>query len=221
LRKDMPKDLVVFARMSHGPGGHGTSAPAHATPGASPSAASDPHAGHRVSPDQPDGTTPVVSPVPIRMTSALNSHPYVSAIAMDRARAISTSAANEVVVLVAHGPVPDDDNVRWLKELAVIAGQVKASAPYAAVEYLTVRDDAPKPVRDAAAAQLRSVVERHDAEKRRVLIVPILLSFGGIEHGLRTRLEGLPYTMADRGLMPDPRIEAWIRAMVAGATSTK
>ena len=50
-----------------------------------------------------------------------------------------------------------------------------------------------------------------------MLIVPILLSFGGIEQGVRARLEGLPYTMADRGLMPDPRIEQWIRAMAASS----
>ena len=36
----------------------------------------------------------------------------------------------------------------------------------------------------------------------------------------RARLEGLPYTMADRGLMPDPRIEQWIRAMAASSPAT-
>lgn len=213
LRTDQPRELALFARMSHGPQGHGAAAAAPATP----AAGHDAHAGHHTPAAAVDGTTPVVSPVPIRMTAALNSHPYVRAIAVDRARSISTAPASEVVVLVAHGPVPDDDNARWLKELGVIADGIKAAAPYAAVEYLTVRDDAPKPLRDAAAAELRSVVERHSAQGRRVLIVPILLSFGGIEQGVRARLEGLPYTMADRGLMPDPRIEQWIRAMAASS----
>lgn len=218
LRKDMPKDLALFARMSHGPGGHGASAPAAPAASAAAKGAADPHAGHTMPADHADGTKPVVSPVPIRMTSALNSHPYVSAIAIDRARAISTAPVSEAVILVAHGPVPDDDNARWLHELGIIAGEVQKSAPYAAVDYLTVRDDAPKPIRDAAAAELRGVVERHTKSGHKVLIVPILLSFGGIEQGLRVRLEGLPYTMADRGLMPDPRIEQWVRA-VAGVGS--
>lgn len=79
----------------------------------------------------------------------------------------------------------------------------------------------PKPIRDAAAAELRGVVERHTKRGHKVLIVPILLSFGGIEQGLRVRLDGLSYTMADRGLMPDARLEAWVRAMAADASSSR
>ncbi len=216
LRKDMPPDLHVFARMSHGAHGHG--APAAAQGSAAPPPA-DQHAGHApaAASIHVDGTTPVVSPVPISMTPALNSHPQVVAIAVDRARAISSRPPDEAVVLVAHGPVPDEDNARWLRALQVVATGVQASAPYAGVDYLTVRDDAPKPVRDAAAAELRGVVERHTAQGRRVLIVPMLLSFGGIEQGLRTRLDGLSFTMADRGLMPDERILAWVREMASVA----
>ena len=94
---------------------------------------------------------------------------------------------------------------------------MKTTVPFDAVEYLTVRDDAPKPIRDKATAELRGLVERHVASGHRLLIVPVLLSFGGIEQGLRTRLDGLTYAMADRGLMPDERIERWVRAMAAEA----
>jgi hypothetical protein len=57
---------------------------------------------------------------------------------------------------------------------------------------------------------LRGLVERETAAGRHVLVVPHLLAFGGIEAGLRKRLEGLTYTMSDRGLTPDPRIARWI-----------
>lgn len=221
LRTEMPEDLHVFARMSHGPHGHGAPASSTSTPATATAHAAHAPAGSRAgheparAGERVDGTQPVVSPVPIRMTPALNSHPYVSAIAADRARVISETPTNEVVVLVAHGPVRDDDNARWLRELEFVAARVKAAAPYAAVEYLTVRDDAPKPIRDAAAAELRGVVERHAGLGRRVLIVPMLLSFGGIEQGLRTRLDGLSYAMPDQGLMPDERILAWVREMAS------
>jgi len=46
-----------------------------------------------------------------------------------------------------------------------------------------------------------------------VLIVPLLISFGGIEKGLRERLNGLSYTLADAALMPDDRMAAWVLAM--------
>ncbi|HEY8550814.1 MAG TPA: CbiX/SirB N-terminal domain-containing protein [Vicinamibacterales bacterium] len=202
LRKDMPEDLLKFARMSHGHGGHGAGGHGSAH-GAAASA---------------DGTTPISVPVPVRMTPALNRHPLVADILSTRARAISTDPAREAVILVAHGPVRDEENERWLADMRVLAEWVAASAPFASVDALTVRDDAPKPVRDAASAELRALVEKRAGEGRRVLIVPLLMSFGGIEQGIRARLEGLDYTMAPQGLMPDDRIATWVREMVAGAT---
>jgi hypothetical protein len=46
-----------------------------------------------------------------------------------------------------------------------------------------------------------------------VLIVPLLISFGGIEKGLRERLNGLAYTLAESALMPDDRMAAWVLTM--------
>jgi hypothetical protein len=42
----------------------------------------------------------------------------------------------------------------------------------------------------------------------------VLLSYGGIEAGIRDRLDGLPYVMADRALAPDPRLAAWVLDVV-------
>ena len=41
------------------------------------------------------------------------------------------------------------------------------------------------------------------------------MSFGGIEQGLRKRLEGLDYTMTSQGLMPDGRVVEWVLQVVA------
>jgi sirohydrochlorin ferrochelatase len=187
LRAEAPPDLAAFAKMNHG---HG-----HAGPTSVPV----------------DGTRPIVSTVPIRMTRALDSHPLVASILVDRARAISTDPAREAVILVAHGPVSDAENQKWLAELATLGKAVGASAPYAAIDYLTVRDDAPAPIRNAATAELRNLVEKHRAAGSRVLIVPVLLSFGGIEQGIRKRLDGLEYVMAPQAIMPDDRLAEWIR----------
>ena len=188
LREDAPPDLAKFAKMSHG--SHGESA--------------DPHAAHV------DPTSPVKTAAKIRMTDAFNRHQIIAAIAADRAKAISTSPASEAVILVAHGPVPEDDNNKWLADMAILAERVKASAPYASVDYMTVRDDAGPAIREAATKELRGKVEAQRAQGRRVLIVPHLMSFGGIEQGLRKRLEGLEYTMTGQGLMPDDRIVDWV-----------
>ena len=96
--------------------------------------------------------------------------------------------------------------------MKVLAEQVRAAAPFASVDYMTVRDDAGAVMREAATKDLRDRVEQQVAAGRTVLIVPHLMSFGGIEQGLRKRLEGLSYLMTAQALMPDERIVEWVRA---------
>jgi sirohydrochlorin cobaltochelatase len=207
-RKDAPKELAIFAKMdhsAHGNGGHGAAATGTA-------GGHDGHAGHAV----PDPTSPIETPLPIRMTRALNDHPIVAEILADRARSVSTDPATEAVVIVAHGPVADEENQRWLADMKSLAERVSEAGRFAKVDYLTLRDDAPKPVRDAATAELRQVVSGHIDAGRRVLIVPLLVSFGGIEKGLRERLEGLAYTMPSAALVPDDRIVSWVLEMANG-----
>ena len=189
LRPDPPKDLAIFAKMNH----------------ASHGAAGD-HGAHAAE----DPASPIKSVVPIRMTSAFNRHALIGAILADRARSISTAPVSEAVIVVAHGPVPEDDNRRWLEDMSVLAEQVRKAAPFAAVDYMTVRDDAGPAIRDAATQELRAKVEAHRAAGRRVLIVPHLMSFGGIEKGLRKRLEELEYTMTTQGVLPDDRVVEWV-----------
>src|SRR5262245_56164892 len=193
-RAEAPPALKIFARMSHG---QGAAAPAH---------------GEHDAAAQPveDGTRPVQSPVPIRMTAALNRHPIVADILESRAKSISRDPAQEVAIIVAHGPVSDAENALWLADMRVLAEKVGQAIPFRRVDFLTVRDDAPPPVRAQAAADFRQAVVRATNEGTRVLIVPLLLSYGGIEAGIRTRLEGLDYVMAAQGLMPDDRIGTWV-----------
>jgi sirohydrochlorin ferrochelatase len=159
VRREMPGDLRVFAKMNHG--AHG----AHAAAG---------HEENDTAVTAVDNTRPVTSPVPIRMTEALNRHRLVGEILVDRAREVSSSPEKEAVIIVAHGPVPEDDNKRWLADM--------------------------------------QLVEKESNLGRRVLIVPLLLSYGGIEKGIRQRLEGLNYVMASRALMPDERLLEWVRS---------
>jgi sirohydrochlorin ferrochelatase len=190
LRKEMPADLKIFATMSHGAAGE--------------------HSGHGGPAE--DGTKPVALRVPVRMSAALNAHPVVADILRSRTSAISRRPANEAVILVAHGPNDDQANERWLADLRITGARLKSDG-YASVDAMTVRDDAPKAVRDAATAELRALVKRRAAGGTRVLIVPALLSFGGIEAGIRKRLEGLDYEMTTAALAPDGRLVTWVLQM--------
>lgn len=198
LRQEAPPDLAIFARMKHG---HGVSS-------------------HAVIDASFDPTTPIKSPVPIRMTSALDRHPLVAEILLARASKISQEPKSEVVVIVAHGPVPDDDSAKWLADMQSLAERMRAASSFRRIEYLTVRDDAPEEVRAKATAELRKVVEMATGEGSRVLVVPLLLSYGGIELGIKKRLEGLSYTMSPQGLLPDERLAEWVLLAVHGKSGS-
>jgi hypothetical protein len=99
------------------------------------------------------------------MMPALNRHPLVGTMLADRARSISKTPASEAVILVAHGPVPDEDNRRWLDDMAVLAEQVQATAPFASVDsspYVTMRA-AVRGRHDGVASE----VEKHRAAGRK------------------------------------------------------
>jgi sirohydrochlorin ferrochelatase len=189
LRQEAPPDLAIFARMDHAHGG----------------------GSHVVQDASFDPTTPIKSPVPIRMTSALDRHPLVAEILLARANSISQEPKREVVMIVAHGPVANEDNTKWLADMQSLADRMSGASSFRRIEYLTVRDDALEEVRAQATAELRKVVERATSEGNRVLVVPLLLSYGGIELGIKKRLEGLNYTMSPQGLLPDARLVEWVR----------
>ena len=194
-----PPELEIYAKMSH-------------TPPAPSAAAAPEHAAH--ADDQvAQAKVPVTASVPIRMTSALNDHPVVADILASRARSISRNPGSEAVIVVAHGPSRDEENQRWLTDMASLAARIGRTEPYGSIDYLTLRDDAPKPIRDQATAELRAIVTKRLNEGKSVLIVPLLVSFGGIERGLRERLDGLPYTMPDAALVPDQRLVSWVLAV--------
>jgi sirohydrochlorin ferrochelatase len=191
-RQEAPPALAIFAKMDHSHSSHG-SASMEASP---------------------DGTKPVKSPVPLHLTSALDRDPLVAEILITRAASISREPAREVVILVAHGPTSDENNAKWLADMKALADLMRPKTEYKRIEYLTVRDDAPEPIRANAAAELRARVETATGAGDKVLIVPLLLSYGGIEQGIKKRLEGLDYTITDRALLPDERLALWVKNSV-------
>ena len=162
-----------------------------------------------------DRTTPVETTVPIAVMSALDSHALVAEILISRAVDVSRTPEEEIVVLVAHGPSSAEDNDLWLANMDILAERMGPRTSFSRIACLTVRDDAPDPVRSRATAELRAVVEGAVQEGESVLVVPLLLSYGGIEAGIRRRLEGLPYRMAEQALLPDERLSQWVLMQAA------
>ena len=187
-RDDAPPQLEAFARMG-----------ARRSAAGSAGDAADFHP-----------TTPLETTVPISVTTALDSHALVAEVLLSRAEDVSRTQEEEVVVVVAHGPSSAEDNALWLENMDILIERMRPRTRFSRIECLTVRDDASDPIRDQATAELRAVVEGAVEEGKSVLIVPLLLSYGGIETGIRRRLEGLPYRMADQALLPDERLSEWV-----------
>ena len=186
-RDEAPPQLEAFARMG--------ARRAAAAPGGDPGF---------------DWTTPIEAAVPISVATALDGHALVAEILLSRALDLSRQPDEEVVVVVAHGPTSDEDNDLWLGNMNTLVERIRPRTRFSRIECLTVRDDASDPVREQATAELRAVVEGAVEEGKSVLIVPLLLSYGGIEVGIRRRLEGLPYSMASQALLPDERLSEWV-----------
>jgi len=140
--------------------------------------------------------------------SALNDHLFLSQVIAERAKSISENPSIEDLILVAHGPNGDEDDVLWMNDLAIHAGRITDS--FYKIHRVTLRDDAPEEIRNAKTKELQAIVKKSIEEKRRPLILPVLLAPGGIEEGLKERLLGLDYTISPKMLAPDPHLIEWI-----------
>jgi hypothetical protein len=63
---------------------------------------------------------------------------------------------------------------------------------------------------------MRRVLERQVAMGRRILVVPVLTSYGGTESAIEEQLQGFAHDVAKSALMPDDRLVEWIVSRAGG-----
>jgi hypothetical protein len=152
------------------------------------------------------------------MTEALNDHPIVADTLMTRIELLSRDPASEVVIVVAHGPVADDANAKWLTDMSSIVNFMKTLRSYHRIDFMTVRDDAPEPIRSAATVELCAKVEQATRSGKRVIVAPLLIAYGG-----RARHPETPgrarVRMPMEGLLPDVRLAEWARTVASANAS--
>lgn len=146
-----------------------------------------------------------------RFAGAMDAHPLISEILLERALAVTGDPAATSVILIAHGPNDEEENRLWLRDMEVHAGFLRKRGGFRSVAFLTHRNDAPAPVKTEAREAFRRQVAEADRNGVTV-VVPLLLSAGGIERQVEADLEGLAYRFAEP-LMPHPNLERWVEAM--------
>jgi len=156
---------------------------------------------------------------PMVFTKALDQDPVVVDILLDRLKAISREAAREVVVMVGHGPHDENDDAAWRSHMQAIAQLVRQQGHFHEVKVVTLREDAEPAIKAKATVELRYTVADWNRDYD-VLVVPLLMSEGGIERGIPERLKGLVFRFKPQGLLPHPKISEWIRAVVRQTVSS-
>ncbi|MGI9342023.1 MAG: hypothetical protein ACR2QV_04195 [Gammaproteobacteria bacterium] len=162
--------------------------------------------------DQPSyASVPRVSTTAeISFMSPPNDDPIVAEMLLDHAMEISENPAEEVVIVVAHGPSLPADNVKQLVIMDNLAKFVKDDGGFAAVYSATLQDDAPPEMRDANVAKLRAMVEQAHADGKRPIIVTSLIGARTIQKKLRKDLAGLDYAFNAKGLVQHDLFVTWI-----------
>jgi len=157
----------------------------------------------------------------IFLTKPLDAHSLVAEIIFDRISELSTDPTNETILIVAHGPNNEQDNKNWVKKIDSLASQIrtiqsKKGSKFKQIFGLTVRDDANPAIYEQAKEQLRTLVSQSGKDGK-VIVIPLLLSQGGVEARYVKRLEGLKYKWSGKTLLPHPNITKFIQVSVKNA----
>ncbi|MBI2069541.1 MAG: hypothetical protein HYT79_02985 [Elusimicrobia bacterium] len=150
----------------------------------------------------------------LKLASALDDHPYVAQILLARARAVSKNPAKEIVAIVSHGPYTDAMEGPWMETADKAARQLAQLGGFAEAKAFNMRDDAPIPVRQAKAKELRAYCQQRSKEGKQIIIVPHLVSMNGIEKHITKALDGLFYKISREALLPHPLVEQWVLAQI-------
>lgn len=146
----------------------------------------------------------------VLFTAAMDDHPLIGELLLDRARMLTQNPRATHVVLIGHGPNDPEENRQWLLNLEAHAALLREVGGFRSTSVLTHRNDAPPAVKSRARAAFREAV----AEANRageVVVLPVLLSAGGIEREVEADLEGLSFRFG-APLMPHPNIRRWVES---------
>lgn len=149
----------------------------------------------------------------VHYLKAIDYHQSVSNIIVDRARHLLEMALTEgysesdlEIAIVMHGPVLPHANMKWMEMGQQYLKDLMTTFDYHKGHVVSLQDDAPKVIKEKRTKELRLRVEKASKKNKKMLILPLLLSHGGIEKGIIERLKGLEYVWAGQTILPDPRL---------------
>lgn len=146
----------------------------------------------------------------IHYDSALDYNSHLAMIMANRlhklihdAKELGFKKSQMETVFVMHGPVGDADNAKWMEMAEKYKKDIEYLFPLHSFHIVSLRDDADTDTRDAQTKILREITSNATANGRVALILPYLLSKGGIQRGILDRLQGLDYIWSGEAILPD------------------
>ena len=154
----------------------------------------------------------------IVMLEPINDDIYAKKIILEYTNEISSDPANEVLIIIAHGPIDQADNEIELRLMNNIGEYIKKHSSIQTVESFTLQDDAPKTIRDQNLKKIKAFMNASNEDGKRILMVSNLMSGKGIQKKIEEDFEGIDYTFNPKGLLTHPYYIDWIKESVANHT---
>ena len=123
-----------------------------------------------------------------------------------RIRALSSDPANEVAVVIAHGPGDDAENERWIERITARTREAREALGLRDIRVFTLREDWPDR-RNAAEQNIRDYVQQANSQG----LTPIVIPYRVQGFGPYARvLSDLEYRADQTGLLPHLNVGLWI-----------
>lgn len=156
----------------------------------------------------------VQSDVPFVMTSHFADHELITEILYEHAREVSKDPANEVVIIVGHGPEDIEDNIPDLEILQVHVDRIAAKNEFADVKIINLQDDAIPAIRESNVRKMRRWVKQANKKGQTPVVVALAAASHGVQTHIRQDLRGLDYVFADKGMSENPKYIDWIASVI-------
>ena len=150
----------------------------------------------------------------IVMLDPISDHIYAKRIILEYTNEISDDPSNEVLIIIAHGPIDADDNKIELALMDNIGQYIKESTNISTVKAFTLQDDAPKHIRERNLENIKTFMKSSQDDGKRILMVSNLMSGQGIQRKLSKDFEGYDYVFNPKGLLTHPLYIEWIKESV-------
>ncbi|SDZ30606.1 Sirohydrochlorin ferrochelatase [Evansella caseinilytica] len=135
---------------------------------------------------------------------AMDAHPLIVNIVVERARRLSVAPENEVLLLTAHGSEHPGFHEVWEDTLQKLTCSIKKALHFSEVFYGTLHPDT-----------LLVKAQEAIASKKQLVVVPVFLSEGYFTSAvIPEKLKGIPYQWSGDTHLPHPLISRWMQEVI-------